>query len=155
VLLAVAAMAVPLLWYLLLSQRGLFAAVGFIVVLPLLVLGRPGLTATLLTPIIAVVLLTDEFPHAAQPMVGGALAALLMGIFAHVTTGTARLRREHFAIIPFAAVLGASLLLPAVHRPTASPAYDLIGLLEGPILLAAALAAPPSLHRVAQVVARN
>jgi hypothetical protein len=154
VLLVVAALAVPLLVYFLLPRHALFATIGLVIVLPLLALGCPGLTATLLTPIIAVILL-DELAKAAQPAVGGALAALLLGILAHIGARMASLRREHLAMTLLAAVLGVSLLLPAVHRPTASPAYDLIGLLEGLILLAAALTAPPSLHRVAQVVARN
>nr|WP_275941380.1 O-antigen ligase family protein [Planosporangium flavigriseum] len=107
-----------------------------------------------LAPIIPVVLLVHVFPEAALPGLGGVLAALLLGILAHVCAGTVRLRGDHVVIALLTAVLGLSLLFPAVRlNAGAYPTSDLIGVLEGLILLGAALAAPPSPHRLAQLVA--
>ncbi|MGC9665568.1 O-antigen ligase family protein [Planosporangium sp. 12N6] len=146
-------LAVPLAVYLL-SRHGLFAVIGFAVVAPLVVFTLPGVTAMLVAPVVSALLLAHVFPDAATPAVGGALAALVLGMLVHICAGTARLRREHAAIVLLVVVLGVSLLFPAVPlHPTASPTYDLIGMLEGLILLSAALAAPPSPRRLAQVVA--
>ncbi|NJC74291.1 O-antigen ligase family protein [Planosporangium thailandense] len=143
----------PLLVYLLLRQQTFYAVVGFAVTLPLLIVARPGQVALMLTPVVTLLLGAPIFQHGSQ-IVTGAVAALVIGVFLHLRSGSARLRADHVVVGLLSCVLLVSLLFPAEHlNPVSSPRADLMTLLEGLILLSVTLAAPPLPRRVAHVSA--